>query len=309
MEHKLGQIDAVMKLQANDSKKLERMNQLIMSMEGEHHSDQDSHGKRDSLTDKLRNKLKKVGSSRLLEDSADTPANMHTIEDKLDQLLKNAGSNPLASSSGAVYYDKGNPAQGDELVTVPKQKLSVQEKARIAFGTRLVEMVGLPPVTFTAVASLPPSTLSNNAFKNSYHYDDKTNELFMHIDRLSSSGDFGLVCIHALSHIKVNPMDLSNDNDPQFAAEFYTNLRILSQDLYKNINSTSNNGPSNSPKDRSPSITGADSVPVSTAEYFNKQRMHERMKQYLANEGGAGQVPTSYIDRYNQDSGEQKSAK
>ena len=129
-----------------------------------------------------------------------------------------------------------------------------------------------------------------------------------------------MVCIHALSHIKVNPMDLSNDNDPQFAAEFYTNLRILSQDLYKNINSSTNNnnntnnhGPTNSPtKERKNSHTSVaatvedsqyTSVPVSNAEYFNKQRMHERMKQYLANEGGPGLVPTSYIDRYNQDSG------
>lgn len=32
---------------------------------------------------------------------------------------------------------------------------------------------------------------------------------------------------------QVNPNDLSNDADPQFLAEFYKNLKILSQDLYK----------------------------------------------------------------------------
>ena len=31
----------------------------------------------------------------------------------------------------------------------------------------------------------------------------------------------------------MNPSDLSNDNDPVFIAEFYKNLKILSQDLYK----------------------------------------------------------------------------
>jgi hypothetical protein len=31
----------------------------------------------------------------------------------------------------------------------------------------------------------------------------------------------------------VNPDDLSNDSDPRFMAEFYKNLKILSQDLFK----------------------------------------------------------------------------
>lgn len=31
----------------------------------------------------------------------------------------------------------------------------------------------------------------------------------------------------------MNPSDLSNDADPKFLAEFYKNLKILSQDLYK----------------------------------------------------------------------------
>jgi len=57
--------------------------------------------------------------------------------------------------------------------------------------------------------------------------------LYVHSNRLSSSGDFGLIIIHALSHIKVNADDVSNDGDPKFLAEFYKNLKILSQDLYK----------------------------------------------------------------------------
>ncbi len=33
--------------------------------------------------------------------------------------------------------------------------------------------------------------------------------------------------------LQVNPLDLSNDADPKFITEFYKNLKILSQDLYK----------------------------------------------------------------------------
>merc|ERR1711927_25661 len=67
----------------------------------------------------------------------------------------------------------------------------------------------------------------------SYLYNSVDHTLLVHSNRLSSSGDFGLIVIHALSHIKVNASDLSNDSDPAFLAEFYKNLKILSQDLYK----------------------------------------------------------------------------
>ena len=55
----------------------------------------------------------------------------------------------------------------------------------------------------------------------------------MHRTRIPKAGDFGLVMIHALSHIKVDKDNLSNDGDPRFVAEFYNNLKILSQDLFK----------------------------------------------------------------------------
>lgn len=50
---------------------------------------------------------------------------------------------------------------------------------------------------------------SNNAFCNSYLYDRDSNSLLVHKDRLSSSGDFGLIVVHALSHIKVRTHSLA----------------------------------------------------------------------------------------------------
>ena len=73
----------------------------------------------------------------------------------------------------------------------------------------------------------------NNAFSNSYHFDADRSELLVHRTRIPKAGDFGLVMIHALSHIKVDKDNLSNDGDPRFVAEFYNNLKILSQDLFK----------------------------------------------------------------------------
>ena len=44
-----------------------------------------------------------------------------------------------------------------------------------------------------------------------------------------------MILVHALSHVKLNPNNPSawNDQNPSFTKEFYKNLRILSQDLYK----------------------------------------------------------------------------
>ena len=116
------------------------------------------------------------------------------------------------------------------------------------YGRDLATLLGMADVQMIAAESLPPpqvplksfsgsdgtaGAVNTNAFARSYAYNPDTKELAMHIDRLGSSGDFGLVCIHALSHIKVAPFDITNDHDPKFMAEFYKNLKVLSQDLYR----------------------------------------------------------------------------
>jgi hypothetical protein len=65
-------------------------------------------------------------------------------------------------------------------------------------------MIGLKTLSIKAAKSLPRPTTSGNAFSHSYYYSAGDNTLLVHTNRLSSSGDFGLIVIHALSHIKVN---------------------------------------------------------------------------------------------------------
>merc|ERR1711998_207714 len=60
----------------------------------------------------------------------------------------------------------------------------------------------------------------------------------IHKQRLISSGDFGLMVIHALSHIKAKGADMSNDLDPLFLKELYRNLRLLNQDLFRKSSSS-----------------------------------------------------------------------
>jgi hypothetical protein len=139
----------------------------------------------------------------------------------------------MANNPNPSYQDRDEPQPGERLEAVAEAELAVQERARLDFGKRIAAMIGLKNLNIQSAVSLPPSGLSGNSFANSYCFSPEENTLFVHHSRLASSGDFGLVVIHALSHIKVNSADLSNDNDPRFLSEFYKNLKILSQDLYK----------------------------------------------------------------------------
>jgi hypothetical protein len=103
----------------------------------------------------------------------------------------------------AVTQDSTEPAPGAVLVVIPDEQLSMQDTARLEFGKSILGMVGLQHIDLKAASQLPPSNLANNSFKNSYLYDNDDKVLFIHSNRLASSGDFSLALIHALSHIKV----------------------------------------------------------------------------------------------------------
>jgi hypothetical protein len=66
----------------------------------------------------------------------------------------------------------------------------------------------------------------------------------------SFSSFFSLFSLCLLSHLlssQVNRLDMSNDTDPLFTAEFYKNLKILSQDLYKRSAATAMASSSSNP--------------------------------------------------------------
>jgi hypothetical protein len=115
--------------------------------------------------------------------------------------------------------------------------------------------------------------------------------------------------------VQINPSDLSNDSDPVFMNEFYTNLRILSQDLYKcsQLKKSDASALSNTPRKTSHKQTmrrllshnlsgslvkgnGLSDVvdKMKSVHYFSADSMQERVKKY-AQEGG---IPSEYVDRY-----------
>lgn len=94
--------------------------------------------------------------------------------------------------------------------------------------------------------------------------------------------------------------------------EFYTNLRILSQDLYKRsknepggITTPANRRTFAASKGQSmSSLMTPSKTPdrkAQHADYFATQSMQDRIRQY-AEEGG---IPVEFLDRYNQDTRKQ----
>jgi hypothetical protein len=236
---------------------------------------------------------------------------------------------PVAGSS--YYVDEKPPEVGHELSTLNDSEVALQEKSRLEYGALLASMVGLSRVKLVIARSLPaiPADMAGNSFAASYRFDASKETLYIHEDKMTNSGDFGLVVIHALSHIKTNGGDMSDDTNPAFTGEFYRNMKILSKDLYKRSVMQSDSGGRGSP---SP-LTRGDSIgtakggnnasdrrlrrrssaglsqseimsPSSFAgsgamapEGFDMASVHSRMQKYAV-EGG---LPSDFFDRYNND--------
>jgi hypothetical protein len=144
------------------------------------------------------------------------------IEAKLNQLDKlmtlleplaaavssRAGGKPQAVVVADGAYQDANDANiaaGEALEALSEEKLSPQAKLRLAFGHQLLQMIGLPDVRLHIAKTLPAAKNTQNAFAHSYLYLHDEKQLFVHANRLASSGDFGVTVIHAASHIQVSP--------------------------------------------------------------------------------------------------------
>lgn len=88
------------------------------------------------------------------------------------------------------------------------------------FVTRLLhETIGTPEVSLLLASNLPPNNYEHNAFRNSVFYEHAKKILFVRRERMDSIGEFVVVILHSLAHIKTG--DLTDDSDTVFLREFY----------------------------------------------------------------------------------------
>ncbi|XP_034025206.1 uncharacterized protein si:dkey-103g5.4 [Thalassophryne amazonica] len=88
-----------------------------------------------------------------------------------------------------------------------------------------------PSVSLQIAATLPHNNYFNNAFRNSFFYQESQATLFVRRQRLQSVGGFSLLLLHCLSHVKLNNM--SSDCSPAFQRLFFKMLQACLAELFQ----------------------------------------------------------------------------
>ena len=226
-----------------------------------------------------------------------------SIERSLEALSKSVltnaqgGVGAVAGGASASYQDPRDvlllPLASNKLVPRTDENLTTVEKVRLNFAKSVAQLVNMEDSVVIKIAdSLPRSSYFNNAFRNSYYYDNSCKTLYMHVDRFGSQGDIMLCLVHALSHIKVNPENLADDSAPSFASEYNRELKIVTNELASGGGSLA----AGQKRRRLSSTTRQDnfsmgdlkeSAGVDTEEdFFSEAAMVERMQRYAQLAGG-----------------------
>ena len=110
-----------------------------------------------------------------------------------------------------------------ELVPVDINELSPTHFVIYRFGVFVTQLLqkhlDIPEITLLLASSLPPNNYAKNAFRNSFFFERSRRILFIRQERMESVGDFIVVVLHCMAHIKID--DLIDDNNPMFLREFY----------------------------------------------------------------------------------------
>ncbi|KAA8594298.1 hypothetical protein FQN60_005132, partial [Etheostoma spectabile] len=88
-----------------------------------------------------------------------------------------------------------------------------------------------PAISLQIAAGLPNNNYFNNAFRNSFFYQESEETLFVRRQRLQSVGGFSLLLLHCLSHVKIK--DMSSDSSPAFQRLFFKILQACLGELFQ----------------------------------------------------------------------------
>ncbi|KAH3750553.1 hypothetical protein DPMN_185080 [Dreissena polymorpha] len=94
----------------------------------------------------------------------------------------------------------------------------------------LHEQIGTPETTLLLASNLPPNNYERNAFRNSIYYEHARNILFVRKERIDSIGEFVVLILHSMAHVKCGEM--TDDGNAQFLRVFYKCLKVVCQDMF-----------------------------------------------------------------------------
>ncbi|KAG7238714.1 hypothetical protein INR49_031230 [Caranx melampygus] len=122
-----------------------------------------------------------------------------------------------------------------ELVPLDPSILNPREFLVYQHGLFLMHMLHdmnlTPAISLQIAASLPNNNYLNNAFRNSFFYQEAEERLFVRRQRLHSVGGFSLLLLHCLSHVKIK--DMSSDSSPGFQRLFFKVLQACLGELFQ----------------------------------------------------------------------------
>jgi len=155
----------------------------------------------------------------------------------IEEMIKDGvGPQGCIGAKGRPYIDIKDAQWScqDELIPVDINELTPMQFVVYRFGVFIIqllqEIMEVPEVTLLIASSLPPNNYAKNAFRNSFFYERSRKILFVRQERMDSVGDFVVLVMHCLAHIKVD--DLKDDNNVLFLREFYKTMRVCCQDMF-----------------------------------------------------------------------------
>ena len=134
--------------------------------------------------------------------------------------LQSAAANDSTTQAASPYIDLRDAQWvcSGNLVAVDIEKLRLTNFVIYQFGVFVSNLLqvrnNMPEVTILVASNLPPNNYTRNCFRNSFYYEHSTKILFICEERMETVGEFVLVVMHCLAHVKVD--ELTNDYNPDY---------------------------------------------------------------------------------------------
>ncbi|XP_051962910.1 uncharacterized protein si:dkey-103g5.4 [Xyrauchen texanus] len=163
---------------------------------------------------------------------------MKKVEQQLRDSARDIGllkiQPPGAGRSFLDFLDAQWECDG-ELIKVNSDTLNPRELLLYQHGQFLLQHLHshkmIPAVKLQLASSLPFNDYHNNAFRNSFYYQEEERTLFVRSQRLQSVGGLSLLMMHCAAHISTNNM--RTDSTPAFQRAFFKVLQMGLSELFQ----------------------------------------------------------------------------
>ena len=202
----------------------------------------------DDASDEVPEELTSMEAMPLTEEQLSSLLMATPIYQKLQQIRELLKSTPTLAAPapapqkpmtepGFAYIDNQDAGwlYDTEFHPVDINSIPVRAFVVYKFGAFIINLLCQnrrhPPVHLLLADKIPPNkNLVRNAYRNSFKFDSHNQILYIRLCRLDNVGEFVVVLVHTLAHIKTD--SLADDMNPQFIKEFYRSLSICCSDFF-----------------------------------------------------------------------------